>query len=379
MRIGFDAKRAFLNFRGLGNYSRLLISNFAKFYPENEVFLFTPREEINKPEISLWKKSFDNKIITSKSSSNIYGSIWRSFLLANQLKGNEITIYHGLSHELPYGIKKTKIRSIVTIHDLLFIRFPHFFPYVDRIAYKAKYTYSIKNADLIIAICEQTKTDLVHYFGVSPEKIEVVYQSCHSQFSEQLSDEMLEEIKIKYSLFSPYLLYVGALEQNKNIVNLIKAYAKASVKSDLALQIFGNGKDSYIKELHELITNLGLQKKIYIQKIERFSDLAAIYKMANTFIFPSFFEGFGIPIIEALHSRVPVITTRGGCFIESAGPSSYFIDPHSVDSIVHGIECVVSDSSLRKRMVEDGIVFTKNFSPETTSEKLNSVYKKVHQ
>ena len=175
MRIGYDAKRAFHNLSGLGNYSRNIITLMSRFYPANEYYLYTPgiRENtgqflpsgaiLRTPETFLSKK---------------FGSVWRSVCLAKWLQKDRIDIYHGLSNELPLNIKGTGVRSVVTIHDLIFIRFPELYNRIDRNIYRQKVNYAVRIADRTIAISEQTKRDIVEFTNIKPEKVSVIYQSC---------------------------------------------------------------------------------------------------------------------------------------------------------------------------------------------------------
>ena len=171
MRIGFDAKRAFCNFRGLGNYSRSLISSLVEYFPEgNDFYLYTPKVH---PE-------FNYFLVHESNVSRFYPSgfpfqqlhpLWRSFKMADVIRSHKVDLFHGLSHEIPKGLTGGRVRSVVTIHDLMYIHFPHFFPWIDRMVYDRKIRYACENSDSIIAICEQTKGDLVNYYRVNEEKI----------------------------------------------------------------------------------------------------------------------------------------------------------------------------------------------------------------
>ena len=139
------------------------------------------------------------------------------------LKNNHIQLYHGLTNELPLGIHKSGIKTVVSIHDLIFIRFPELYPYFDRKIYKSKFKYACKIADKIIAISQQTKSDIIKYFGIKEEKIEVIYQGCHPIFQKPLPTEELERIKQQYQLPEKYVLNVGTIEKRKNLLSLVKA------------------------------------------------------------------------------------------------------------------------------------------------------------
>jgi glycosyltransferase involved in cell wall biosynthesis len=372
MKIGFDGKRIFHNFRGLGNYSRNLVEGIMEFSPENEVFIFTP--PFNDERAINWVKNHQNGNIISPKSKFFekFPSIWRSLFLSHEIKKMDLDIYHGLSHELPFFVNQLRCKKVVTVHDLIFKRYPSFFSLIDRTIYSIKYSYSCRNADLIIAICEQTKKDLIDLMGVPSRKIEVAYQSCNPIFNKQLTNEERSSIRVKYKLPENYILFVGALEPNKNALNLVKAFENLKSK-DLFLVLVGKGK-SYKEQILKEIALGGIKEKVIFYDYIPTEDLPGIYQLAKLFVFPSFFEGFGIPIIEALFSRTPVITTKGHCFPESGGPSTLYVDTSDPMEISSAIKRVLENSDLAKGMVEGGFEYVQKFCPEKTNKKLIEIY-----
>src|SRR6478672_1316056 len=154
MKIGFEAKRAFKNFTGLGNYSRAVIKIMAQYFPENQHILYSPQD--NQDVRTSLLKAYTN-ISIKIAPIKLLSSFWRTFQVSSLLKYDDVDIFHGLSNELPAGIRKTKVASVVTIHDLIYLRFPHYFKFIDRKIYNFKFRSACKNADRIIAISEQTK------------------------------------------------------------------------------------------------------------------------------------------------------------------------------------------------------------------------------
>ena len=185
MRLGFDGKRATQNFRGLGNYSRGLIEGLLD-YSEEDLFLYSP--PVSDERAKKWLQQNNNQRLCLKGPGLLLEksvqAFWRSFSITGDLKNDKLDLYHGLSHEVPFGIKALPIKAVVTIHDLIFLRYPEFFPFIDRLTYKQKFSYAGKNSDLVIAICEQTKRDLIEFLGVDEKKIKVHYQSCDPIFYE---------------------------------------------------------------------------------------------------------------------------------------------------------------------------------------------------
>lgn len=378
MRIGYEAKRATHNFRGLGNYSRGLIEGLLHYAPDAELFLYTP--PIKDKRADEWISSLNSRahlrvpdsLITSKLST-----LWRSFLLGSALERDHLDIFHGLSHEIPFGLKGPKsFKKIVTMHDLIYLRYPEFFPAIDRMVYNQKFKYACENSDLVIAIAQQTKEDLIKLLGIDEKKIVVHYQSCDPNFYQPFDSVSKNNILARFKLSKPYILNVGAFEERKNQLVLLEAFASIAHTIEEDLVFVGQGK-KYKEKVIERTSELKLNHRVHFLSSVNFQELPAIYQGAKVFCFPSLFEGFGIPIVEALFSEVPVITSFGSCFPESAGPQSLYVDPLSHSSIVQGLSKVLSLESLRKSMIHEGQIFVQRFHQKETSARLMELYHQV--
>ena len=366
MRIGFDAKRAFNNYSGLGNYSRYIISNVCRFYPENECFLYTPKiadaELFNEPAGTIigkpggfWKKS---------------GSLWRTFRLTQRLNEDAIDLYHGLSNELPYGIQKSRAKSVITIHDLIFMEHPELYKSINRNIYEKKVRTGTRVASRVIAASEQTKQDIIRFLNVDESRIRVVYQGCHRQFYSRVSEENMQNTYQRFALPSEYLLYVGTIEERKNLFKIVQALHHGNI--DFPLVVVGR-KTAYFNQVKQFIERTGLSNVYFLDQVQA-SDLPAIYQGSSGFIYPSSYEGFGIPVLEALNSGVPVITSRGGCLEETAGKGGLLIDPTDQEEMIHAIRQVLETSALRDRLIREGGAHALKFREEQTIPSLYNVY-----
>lgn len=378
MKIGFDAKRAFCNQRGLGNYSRNLIDQLVEFFPENEYLLFTPKIVPNI--LANWDNGKRLKTLTPQNFFwKRFHPLWRSFELTRAIKDSHIDLFHGLSHELPRGIENLKIKKIVTIHDLIFIRYPEYFPWIDRQVYKYKFQHSVKVADIVIAIGEQTKRDIVEFLNVPEEKICIHYQSCHPSFYEECETDILNKTLLENELiYKGYILNVGAFEQRKNQKNLIIAFKEILKQhSHLKLVLVGKG-GQYLNECQKLIQSLNLQKSVCVLTNIDQTKLQCLYSGALLFSFPSFFEGFGIPIIEAMFSRLPVVTSHGSCFPEVAGPFSTYIDPYDPRDIARGMgEIIGSTPSEIEDKTSRSWEYVQRFHRKNTTAQLVDIYRRL--
>ncbi len=371
MRIGFDAKRAYQNFTGLGNYSRDLIENLIEFYPSNEYRLFAPKENKNPRLNYLSTHKSVSSIFPETPLNKTFKGLWRSINMEKSIIKNEIDVYHGLSNEIP-RIKSHNIPYVVTIHDLIFKRYPRNYRNIDRKIYNAKFKYAVKHADLTIAISEQTKNDIVDYYNANPEKIKVIYQTCHKNFRKEYSSELLHHIKKKFNLPDQFILNVGTIETRKNLISIINAMTLMKIKAPLV--VVGK-KTKYMNFINIQLKKLKFDPSqiIFLHDVS-VEDLPGIYQLSSLFVYPSIFEGFGIPILEALCCGIPVITTKGGCFSEAGGKYSMYVDPLNKEELAHKMDECLTYSKKREKMIIKGLLHAKRFEPETLSKELMQAY-----
>lgn len=373
MVIGFDGKRAICNFTGLGNYSRYIISALNTRFPGNSYNIFAPRkrenrelEEILHPNTQL---SYPESI-----TGKIFPSLWRSKLIINDLKRRHIDLYHGLSNEIPAGIEKSGIKSIVTIHDLIFLRYPEYYKPADRKIYDYKFRRACRTSDRIIAISECTKRDITGFYNIPADKIDVVYQGCHPQFSQVASEGDKCKVRKIYNLPERYILSVGTIEERKNLMLLAKAMK--DIPEDIHLVAAGR-KTPYAEEVAKYCCENRLSERVHMIEGIPFGLLPALYQQAEMFAYPSRFEGFGIPIIEALSSHIPVLAATGSCLEEAGGGGALYVNPDDVKSASEAINRIITDKELRSSLITAGKEHIKMFTPEAIADDINEVYRKV--
>lgn len=378
MRIGFDSKRIFSNFRGLGSYSRNLVRDLCQAFPESEYYLYTP--EFRAEIIDQYFGNCEGLEVRLPlvTRPKIMAQAWRNFALNSAIKKDRLDIYHGLSHQLPSGIKSGNTRWVVTVHDLLFLRYPQYFSPIDRWIYTKKIRYSTKVADSVIAISSQTKKDLISYMKVPEEKITVFHQSSDPIFQTQISDEEKTKIRNRYQLPEKYILYVGALLPHKNVLAILKAMKHLKPDLNFYFIVVGKGK-KYQKKMIQFATQNGLEERLVFLSDHGFIDnqaLRGIYQMATLFIYPSLFEGFGLPILEALQSQVPVIANFG--LEEAGGPYSlYSRTDDQGEALADSIKQFLADRNLREGMVRGGLLYAQKFDQKNTSEALMRHYQEL--
>ncbi len=368
MRIGFDAKRLFTNFTGLGNYSRNIVRHFHQVYPEDELSLFTPSIRENS-RTNPFSEDSSYKIIVPSG----FKPLWRSLDIVKDISISGIQVYHGLSHELPLGLSKLDIGKVVTIHDLIFKYYPQDYTWIDRQIYDGKWKHACHMSDVIIAISEQTKTDLIRYYNIQPDKIKVIYQAADPIFSNPVVDDDILTVRKKYHLPHSYNLYVGSVISRKNLLSIIKAIIIMKESERTPLVIIGQGKEYKKKVIEEAIRG-GVEPLLIWLGSPPFEDFPAIYKGAQMMIYPSFHEGFGLPVVEAMQVGIPVITSFQSSLKEAGGDAARLIDPALPEELSEAMIMIATDVELSKNMVASGFKNILKFEAAGNISQLKKAY-----
>lgn len=363
MKIAYDAKRLFHNPTGLGNYARDIVRILATKKPENQYILLNKNksEKVNHI-LSLPPVTF---VPTTK------GKFSRQLNMGKDAQNLGADLFHGLSGEIPLRWNKKPIKKIVTIHDVIFERYPEYYSWIERTIHFWKFKKAAQNSDRVVAISQQTKDDIIHFFKIPEEKIDVVYQGCHASFKEKPMDEFLNQVKEKFNLPERFLLNVGTIEERKNLHNILKALDGTQIP----LVVVGKKRKKYFKKIEAIIKKTDVEV-MFLQNVSM-PELASIYRLADVFIYPSFFEGFGIPVIEALFSETVVITSNTSCLPEAGGPDSVYVNPESAEDIRAKILFLWNNESERKRRAEKGLQFVQKFNDETIADEMMKVYQSL--
>lgn len=391
MKIGYDAKRAAQNGTGLGNYSRFIIRSVYQWLDNQametgmtdtkegetgeknkEICLYCPRPD--RVEFLSQLPSDIRKIFPGKAWS-FFPSLWRVWGISRDLKRDGISLFHGLSNELPLNIARfPEIRTVVTVHDLISVRFPQFFPWIDARIYAYKIRQACQSATRVIAVSQRTKEDIVELFGTDPAKIDVVYQGCHAQFQQEVPMTKMEEIKRKYDLPDRFIFHLGSLEERKNL--MLMAQALEYLPEDYTLVAIGR-RTPYSDKVMEFAREHHLDHRTRLFHKIPFSDLPAFYHLSRVFVYPSRYEGFGIPLLEALFCKIPVIGATGSCLEEAGGPDSLYIHPDDAQGLALAIEQTWNNEELRQKMISNGYAYAQNFKDEVLIGKLLETYRKA--
>lgn len=359
MKIGFDAKRYYHNQTGLGNYSRTLVGGLQKLFPNDEYVLYDE------------------------------GSLTRTFSLGKKAAKDGCDIFHGLSNEIPFDLSNTQHlssnthypRSIVTIHDVAWLTFPDMYHWADRKIYNWKYGSSCRRADKVIAISESTKNDVIRFYGVKEENVKVIYQPVQEYYYTPLPDETCDRLITEHfgkDGLPPFILYVGSINSRKNLLGALQALDLIPKENRPLLLIIGNGRE-YRKECEAFIAKHSLEAFTRIEtNIHNNQLLQALYTRALLFIYPSFYEGFGLPVVEAALQQTPVITTTVSSLPEAAGPDACLIDPHAKDAaeqIAWHIDRLCGDRALALSIGQKMEAYARRmFTPEVLTRQVRELY-----
>lgn len=364
MKIGFDAKRYYHNNTGLGNYSRTLVAGLQAQFPQHDYMLY------------------DEK------------SIVRTFNLGMKAAADGCDIYHGLSNELPFdlhyrqsiehnrGSKLSIPASIVTIHDICWRTFPEMYHFFDRKIYDWKYGSSCRRADKVIAISESTKRDIIKIYGVDESRIEVIHQPVAENFYQPM-DVVPNDSKDPRlsSLPKDYVLYVGSVNARKNLMGVLHAMALMPAGQRPVLVVVGNGHE-YKQKCEAYIESAGLKNNVMLMgNVNSNIALQYLYKHARMMVYPSFYEGFGLPVVEAALQHTPVITSSVSSLPEAAGPDACLINPHDADAaeqIAHYMDRLLTDQAYHDVVAEKMECYARTtFAPELQPQKIMKLYESL--
>ena len=355
MNIGYDAKRLFNNKTGLGSYSRNLIRCMTEYYPSESYHLYTP--SVTLPAYASEFDQLEN--VSIYKADTINKAMWRTYGVSKHIRNNKTDIYHGLTHELPRNINDINCAKVVTIHDLIFKRFPEYFPAFDRTIYNLKWKHAINAADKIIAISQHTKSDIIEFYDVNPDKIDVIYNICDRRF---YNPTEISSDSYQLDLPANFMLSVGSIEPRKNFASVLNAMAQIPDDQRISYVIVGRGKEKHKKKLQNLIHSLGLEHVVHIKSNITNDQILEVYQRAEFLVYPSHYEGHGLPITEALLCGTPVLSSFTSSMREAGGPDCLYFDPIKIEDIKSAIIKIQDDTALRKSISMKGKEYALNIS-----------------
>ena len=382
MNIGYDGKRAFQNKTGLGNYIRSLMAILSQHYPRHHYTLFAPKQT-DLFDVTAFNNV--NSLFPETFAGKHFPGWWRRNGMIKSIASAGLDIYHGVSNELPLHIERTGIKTVVTVHDIIFERFPETYHFDERYVHRWKIKQACKAADAVIAISKQTKDDLINFYKVPENKIFISYQSCNPIFQQTISREYKAVVKKRYHLPDKYFLFVSSIAPRKNLITICKAMVLLKDKMDIPLVVIGNGKKEK-EEVKKLMHHNGIANRLILLNempasketvFTTAADFPAIYQQALALVYPSIFEGFGAPLLEALWSGLPVISSNTSSLPEVAGDAALYFSPYDTELLARHMWDVAHDNNVVMDLRSKGFSQAQNFTTQKYADSIMNVYQQI--
>ena len=364
MRIGIDARK--LHDFGIGTYIRNLLRQLARLDRQTEfVVLCRPAD---CEALALLGENFR---AVPETSGNY--SIAEQIRIPLALEREKVTLFHAPHYVLPPLVR---CRSVVTIHDCIHLMFPQYLPSRFALGYaRASIRLAAWRATRVLTVSESSKRDILRFVDTTPEKIDVIYNAYDERFGVEPREEDVVRVRERYQLSDEFVLYAGNVKPHKNLERLIEAFDMVRKRGldRLKLVLIGDEISKYAAlrravhqhQLHKYVRFLG-----YLPE----ETLAVMYRLAGVFVFPSLYEGFGLPPLEAMASGTPVVTSNVSSLPEVAGGAAVLVDPYSPQAIADGIHRVLTDEALRRSLRQKGLARAAQFSWEQSVRRVREIY-----
>jgi alpha-1,3-rhamnosyl/mannosyltransferase len=365
-RVGIDARK--LTDYGIGAYVRNLLDAIAR-NPQSERYRFRVYvRPADRPSVPPLPERFE--LVEEESPGYSISELTR---FAWRLWRDRLDLFHATHYVIP---PLARSRAVVTIHDIIHVLYPQFLPHRAALVYaRVMIRRALRRADRIITVSNNSKRDLVDYFGISPARIDVIYNGVAGRFRADLPPEESERVAAKYGLPRPYLLFLGGEKPHKNVRNVLRAFAEA--RRDRALPhalVLAGPMPPNRSRVEALIAALDLEGQVLRPGVVPEEDLPGLFAGADAFLYPTLYEGFGLPVAEAMACGVPVLTSSTSALQEIAGGYAYLVDPMDVDAIARGIVDLATDPRRRQEYSELGRRRAADFSWERAAAQTLRVY-----
>jgi glycosyltransferase involved in cell wall biosynthesis len=367
VRIAIDARK--LRDYGIGTYIRNLVRHLARIDRSTEYVLIVQPADIEIPS------ELGDNFRAVPDWSRAY-SVREQLSVPLDLRREGIDLFHAPHYVLP---PLTPCKSVVTIHDCIHLRFPQYLP--NRLAYvyaRSSMWVATHRASRVMTVSETSKRDILRYFHVPDTKIDVIYNAIDERLLEPPSETEIAQVRERYQLNAPFVLYAGNIKPHKNLERLIEAFntLRRGALENVKLLIIGDEISKYAT-LRRAVQRHKLHKHVRFFGFVSDKTLASLYHLASVFVFPSLYEGFGLPPLEAMAAGTPVITSNVSSLPEVVGDAALLIDPYEPDEIAAAMRRVLTEPGLREEMRARGLARVNQFSWDRSIHRVREIYDEV--
>lgn len=379
MKIGIDIRLIGKNETGSEVFIFNLVKNLARIDDKNEYVLLTDNSDAAALEniaVQLELNGKNNFKIVSLPTVNRFS--WNFWTLAQYLRKNPVDVYH-TQYITPWFVPKT-VKIVSVVHDISFNYFPQFIKFSDLFFLKMLIPLSLERADRVVGVSEFTKEEIIKYYKINPEKVACVFNAVSEDFlASDISEANLQSVKIKYNLPEKFILYVGTLQPRKNIPQLLEAFAR--IKNDVPdtkLVVAGNRKaHNYDRQIDEVLEKNLLSGDVIFPGFISEEDKAAVFHLAHVFVFPSYYEGFGIPVLEAMSQKVPIICSNIPSLKEVAKRGAIFFEIGNIADFSKKLYNICVNQDLRDGLILTGRDQAGSYSWQKNAVQMLAIYKEI--
>jgi glycosyltransferase involved in cell wall biosynthesis len=366
MRIGIDARLVYYRQAGISQYTLRLLEQLAEIDPNDEFTVLQSRKDRSK---LVHQSNFHPRSIWTPPHHRL-----EQLVLPLEIAPLELHVLHSPDFIPPF---RRNCRSVITIHDLNFLLYPHFLT-PESARYYGQIDQAVRNCDHIIAVSESTKRDIIRLTGAPEHKITVVYEAAHPIYRPLQGVQLRQSIKDKFGIVDDFILFVSTIEPRKNVPTLLMAYKQLLDNYHAAVSLALGGEKGWLSdEVFALVDKLGLQERVRFLGRVSPEDLLGLYNSAKLLVHPAFYEGFGLPPLEAMACGTPVVVSNTSSLPEVVGDAALLVEPTDVDGLAVAIWRVLSDDTLRKQMVHKGLQRAKRFSWKKAAQETLEIYHRL--
>lgn len=373
MRIGINTRYLQYQSTGITKYLLNLILNLKKIDGSNNYLLFF---DSDKPlPKAILEAGFDYVLLRVPTHHRMLKGLWAYFYLPYLIKKNKLDLYH---EPFLIGPAFKKCPTVITVFDMAYLHVPYGYTYAARLYFKSLFSRSIKQSDLAVAISENTKNDVINNFSISPDKVQVVYAGVDEIFRPINDKKGLEKVRKVYGIKKDFILAVSLISPRKNLVRLIKAFKLLRDKKNIDCQLVIVGRKGWLYgDIFREVRLSGLEEEVVFCGYVPRKDLLYLYNAAAIFVYPSLYEGFGLPILEAMACGCPVVASNTSSMPEVCGEAALLVNPHNTEELTGALAKAREDRSLCQSLVEKGLSQAKKFSWEKAAKETLAVYTKA--